>query len=187
VLIAPARHLTFGGRKSAFTLPPWRCPSGRGHSSGVEVRLFDEAVEDVDLKLEAGLVGLFGHDCHAPRAYHLATISVPGGSGCDGRVHPSSLPDEALQHSDSVVIGEGEGQWGQVLKDADRGCLEKSTENSILSRWNNSLSGWDFFRQEGILFQTVQVTRGMPHVLLFLFGELVLRPFLPPPAPLPRL
>ena len=34
-----------------------------------------------------------------------------------GGIHPSLLPDEAIQHSDAVVVGEAEGAWHDVIND----------------------------------------------------------------------
>ena len=34
-------------------------------------------------------------------------------------------PDEAQQHCDSIVIGEAEDVWTQLLQDAEKGCLKK--------------------------------------------------------------
>ena len=37
-----------------------------------------------------------------------------------GGLHVSKLPDEALQHADAVVVGEGETTWLDVVRDAER-------------------------------------------------------------------
>jgi radical SAM superfamily enzyme YgiQ (UPF0313 family) len=42
-----------------------------------------------------------------------------------GGVHPTLLPDEALQYADSVVVGEAEGVWEQVLADCDNGGMKR--------------------------------------------------------------
>jgi radical SAM superfamily enzyme YgiQ (UPF0313 family) len=36
----------------------------------------------------------------------------------------SSLPGEAREHCDTVVIGEGEPLWPEVLRDLENGCLK---------------------------------------------------------------
>jgi radical SAM superfamily enzyme YgiQ (UPF0313 family) len=59
---------------------------------------------------------------NAPRAYYLADeFKKRGKTVVMGGVHPTILPDEALQHADSVVIGEAEGVWEQVLEDYGEG------------------------------------------------------------------
>ena len=36
---------------------------------------------------------------------------------CVGGLHPTSLPDEAALHADTVFIGPGEGAWREFLVD----------------------------------------------------------------------
>jgi radical SAM superfamily enzyme YgiQ (UPF0313 family) len=42
-----------------------------------------------------------------------------------GGVHPTLLPEEALRHADSVVIGEAEGVWERLLEDVQHGRLQR--------------------------------------------------------------
>ncbi len=42
-----------------------------------------------------------------------------------GGPHVTALPEEALEHADSIVIGEAESVWGRVIKDFENGQLEK--------------------------------------------------------------
>ena len=42
-----------------------------------------------------------------------------------GGPHASFSSEEVLEHCDSVVIGEAEGVWQQMLADAQSGCLQK--------------------------------------------------------------
>jgi radical SAM superfamily enzyme YgiQ (UPF0313 family) len=63
---------------------------------------------------------------NAPRAYILAEeFKKRGKAVVMGGVHPTILPDEALRYADSVVIGEAEGVWEQLLKDFKYGRLKK--------------------------------------------------------------
>jgi radical SAM superfamily enzyme YgiQ (UPF0313 family) len=86
------------------------------------VTLIEEEIDTLDLDAECDLVGLSFMTSNAPRAYHLADEFRKRGKWVVmGGVHPSILPDEALAHADSVVIGEAEGVWEQVLEDFQRG------------------------------------------------------------------
>lgn len=42
-----------------------------------------------------------------------------------GGIHPTALPEEAAQHADTVVIGEAESVWGDVLRDIRSGRSKK--------------------------------------------------------------
>ena len=80
---------------------------------------------------EADLVGITAFTSNINRAYEIARIFrdrkikvVMGG------IHVSMLPDEALQHADTVVVGEAEGVWGQVIHDFESNNLSR-TYNGI--------------------------------------------------------
>jgi radical SAM superfamily enzyme YgiQ (UPF0313 family) len=167
VLIAPApASYIWRKRRAAFTLPPMALPLLAALSPpGVEVRLIDEAVQDVDLNLEADLVGFSVMTATAPRAYRLADhFRSRGIKVVMGGVHPSSLPEEALQHSDAVVIGEGEFHWPRVLKDADQGSLKRVYESSPSFPLDRlPVPRWDLLpAQRYFVPRTVQVSRGCP-------------------------
>jgi radical SAM superfamily enzyme YgiQ (UPF0313 family) len=42
-----------------------------------------------------------------------------------GGIHPTVLPDEALEHADSVVVGEAEDSWPRLLSDAASGQMQR--------------------------------------------------------------
>jgi radical SAM superfamily enzyme YgiQ (UPF0313 family) len=86
------------------------------------VTLLEEEIENIDLNMECDLVGLSCMTSNSPRAYYLADeFRKRGKKVVLGGVHPSILPDEALAHADSVVIGEAEGVWEQVIEDFESG------------------------------------------------------------------
>jgi radical SAM superfamily enzyme YgiQ (UPF0313 family) len=61
----------------------------------------------------------------AQRAYSISeTFRKSGAKTILGGIHPSMCPEESLQHCDSVVIGEAENTWGQLLEDAENGRLK---------------------------------------------------------------
>ena len=167
VLIAPApASYIWRKRRAAFTLPPMALPLLAAVTPpGVEVRLIDEAVEDVDLNLEVDLVGISVMTATAPRAYQLGDhFRARGIKVVMGGVHPSSLPEEALQHCDSAVIGEGEIHWPKVLKDAGKGSLGRIYRNTDPFPLDQLPSPrWDLLPAKRYFVpQTVQVTRGCP-------------------------
>jgi radical SAM superfamily enzyme YgiQ (UPF0313 family) len=167
VLIAPApASYIWRKKRAAFTLPPMALPLLAAVTPpGMEVRLIDEAVEDVDLNLEADLVGLSVMTATAPRAYQIAEhFRARGMLVVMGGVHPSCLPEEALQHSDAVVVGEGEGHWPQVLKDFEHGRLKKIYRDSGPFPLDELPSPrWDLLPAHRYFVpRTVQVTRGCP-------------------------
>lgn len=72
------------------------------------------------------LVGITCLTYMVTEAYRLADAFRRAGSKVVlGGHHASVLPEEAARHADSVVIGESEGVWGQVLKDYENNTLQK--------------------------------------------------------------
>ena len=95
-----------------------------------EVKLVEEENEVLDLEEECDLVGISCMTSNAPRAYQLAQeFKKRGKTVVFGGVHPTILPEEALQYGDSVVAGEAEGVWEQVLDDFQNGGLQRKYHN----------------------------------------------------------
>jgi len=91
----------------------------------VELKIVDEANEAIDYDERVDLVGLTAQTPVAPRAYQIASeFRRRGIPVVMGGVHASMLPEEAIQYVDSVVVGEGEISWPQVIEDFRRGELK---------------------------------------------------------------
>lgn len=94
----------------------------------VEVELCDETIGMKPKRnIKADIVALFFHTPDAVHAYKLADHYR--GKGCTvvlGGLHPSFLPDEAAAHADTLLIGEAEGIWEELLHDVENGQLKKS-------------------------------------------------------------
>jgi radical SAM superfamily enzyme YgiQ (UPF0313 family) len=93
---------------------------------GHTITLVDEAFAPDDTNQDVDLVGITVMTDLALRAYHIADIYrrkavkvVMGG------IHPTVLPDEALEHADAVVVGEAEGVWPQLVSDAASGQMQR--------------------------------------------------------------
>ena len=89
------------------------------------VTITDESMEAVDFDQEPDLVGITAMTAAAPRAYQIADrFRQQGVPVVMGGMHASALPEEALQHVDSVVVGEAEELWPQLLADLQHGSLQ---------------------------------------------------------------
>jgi radical SAM superfamily enzyme YgiQ (UPF0313 family) len=95
-----------------------------------EVKVVEEEAEVLNLEEECDLVGISCMTATAPRAYELAEqFKAKGKTVVLGGVHPTILPDEALQHANCVVIGEAEGVWETLLHDFQQGYLKQKYHN----------------------------------------------------------
>jgi radical SAM superfamily enzyme YgiQ (UPF0313 family) len=167
VLIAPAApSYIWRKKRAAFTIPPMALPLLASFTPReFDLRLVDEAVEDIDLNLDADLVGLSLITASAVNGYALADhFRSRGIPVVVGGVHPSMVPEEALRHSDSVVIGEAEHLWPQVLEDATRGNLQRIYQEDFFFPLEAlPPPRWDLLRAKRYFIpRTVQTSRGCP-------------------------
>jgi radical SAM superfamily enzyme YgiQ (UPF0313 family) len=87
---------------------------------GIEVDFVDDRIHPVSDHLpEADLYALSFFTPAAERAMEIADmIREQGKPVVAGGIFSTMLPEESMQHFDSVVIGEGETVWPQLCKDA---------------------------------------------------------------------
>ncbi|UCH80141.1 MAG: B12-binding domain-containing radical SAM protein [Nitrospiraceae bacterium] len=129
-----------------------------------EIRVFDENIEDIDYEWDADLVGISVRTMYAKRAYaisdryrNLGIITVLGG------IHPSMCSEEALQHCDSVVIGEAEQVWEVLLVDAEKKLLKKTYQAENLTDLSLSpVADRKAMSKDLYLSDIVQTTKGCP-------------------------
>lgn len=92
----------------------------------IEVEFFDDRIEVLPEQFDSDLVAISVETFTARRAYQISIkIKNMGIPVVLGGIHPTAMPDEALKYCDSVVIGEAEGIWTDVIEDARRGSLKK--------------------------------------------------------------
>ena len=92
----------------------------------VDITLVDEESREIDFSLDFDLVGISCMTATANKSYQLSDRFRQRGSKVVlGGIHPTIIPQEAIQHADSVVIGEAEGCWAGVITDFRKGRLQK--------------------------------------------------------------
>ncbi len=138
----------------------------------IEIRLIDEHNEKIDFDQDYDLVGLTAMTQQAVRAYEIADLfrakHIPV---VMGGIHASFLPEEVLEHVDTVFIGEAEELWGNYLEDFKTGneksvytCQELyDLSKAPVPRYD--LIDYTVFKDMGNYFNyiPVQATRGCPH------------------------
>lgn len=96
------------------------------------VRIIEEETESIDLDQDCDLVGISCMTANAPRSYDLCKeFKKRGKTVILGGVHPTILPDEALQYADCVVIGEAEGVWETLIDDFKNNQLKKTYNDPV--------------------------------------------------------
>lgn len=92
----------------------------------VELDFLDERLEPIPDDHETDMVALTVDIFTARRAYQIAAhFRRRGIPIVMGGYHPSLLPQEALVYADAVVIGDAEGTWEQLIRDAQQGRLRR--------------------------------------------------------------
>ena len=133
---------------------------------GWHVTIVDEKVETLDLNLEVDLVGITAMTTTAHRGYDIAdNFRRRGTKVVMGGMHVSCLPDEALQHCDSVVVGEAEMLWPELLGDFERHQLKPlyQHENGPPALTSQPCPDWNLYRGKKYLpVHFVETTRGCP-------------------------
>ncbi len=132
----------------------------------IEVSIVDEAFEEVPFEEKVDLVGLTAQTPVAPRAYQIAReFRKRGIPVVMGGVHASTLPEEALQYVDAVVIGEAEEVWPSLIEDFRKGQLKRVyqadgfVDSSSLPLPRRDLLNSKFY----FPLKLLETTRGCPH------------------------
>ncbi len=129
-----------------------------------EVEVVDENIGPVDYDAmpKPDVVGVTAFTSQATRAYELAALfKAKGIPVVMGGIHASMCPDEALQHVDTVVSGEAEEQWAQVLKDVAAGTMKRLYSGKLISADRIAPARHDILAGK-YFFGAIQTTRGCP-------------------------
>jgi len=132
-----------------------------------QVEIIDEAVTGTAHRArgDVDVVGITAMTAQAPRAYDIAdSYRKLGVTVIMGGIHPSAMPQEALQHADAVCIGDGEPCLPKMLRDWQEGKLQKIYDwrneppAPIATPRKDLLDPRDY-----LIFNPIQTTRGCPH------------------------
>ncbi|MBU1043175.1 MAG: B12-binding domain-containing radical SAM protein [Candidatus Omnitrophica bacterium] len=123
------------------------------------------------------LVAISSYSAQIDEAYELgARYKEKGIPVVIGGPHVSCLPEEAIKYCDSVIIGEGELVWNQVLKDCEKGEL-KQNYGSLTGSFDLADAPMPAFELLDISKYnrlTVQTSRGCPHKCEFCASSVIL-------------
>src|SRR5436190_14574718 len=91
----------------------------------VEVSFYDDRLESIPFDEPTDLVAISVETFTALRAYKIARqFRARGVPVVMGGYHVTLLPDEAQDEADSIVVGDAELVWPQILADARRCDLQ---------------------------------------------------------------
>lgn len=163
-LVNPS-ELSFG---TAVVTPRWMyvLAAATPRSYG-DPLLTDETIEHFD-PLTAqpdDVVGIGIHTGNTLRGYEVGRMARKrGATVIYGGVHPTLYPDEPreLGGAHSVVRGDGDVVWKQVLADHEAGRLERVYEAGRVDAESFQPARWDLLPRERYMCASVQTLRGCP-------------------------
>ncbi|MBI5480074.1 MAG: B12-binding domain-containing radical SAM protein [Deltaproteobacteria bacterium] len=146
---------------AALTPPDW------------DVEIVYETIEDVPLDTDADLVAISGMGVGLWRGARIADeLRRRGKTVVMGGPMATLVPDQALEHCDAVCVGEGEPVWERMLRDFERGELQRRYEvrrpaeevGKIGRLGGLPVPRYDLLAEKAIGFWLpVQVGRGCPY------------------------
>jgi radical SAM superfamily enzyme YgiQ (UPF0313 family) len=138
-------------------------------------------VPDVDALVElpeCDLAAISTYTAQVADAYRLAArLRAAGVPTVMGGLHATVRPDEALQHCDTVVVGEGEPVWPRLLSDFENGRMEKVyRSDGDYDLADAPVPRFDLLEPERYNRLTVQTQRGCPWRCEFCANSILLTP-----------
>lgn len=135
---------------AALTPPDW------------DIKIIDENIGPLTFE-DADLVGITAYTCNATRAYEISEqYRRKGIKTVIGGVHASMMCDEAMQFADSVVIGEAESVWRDLLRDFESNELKPFYRGQRVSLENLVKPRRDLYSKRYRLI-SVETSRGCPN------------------------
>ncbi len=135
-----------------------------------DVKIYDETANPIPLDIDADLIGITCITGTASRCYKFADYFRNRGIKVIlGGVHPSLLPNEAMEHSDSVIVGLGEDNFIRAIYDYQDNKMQKiyyQHESTTIE--NRPIPRKDLLdKKKYITLNTVEAIRGCNHTCTF--------------------
>jgi len=129
-----------------------------------EITIVDENLgrPDYSAMPRPDLVGITAFTSQANRAYevaaHFRRLGVPV---VMGGIHATLCLDEVIEHADSIVTGEAEGVWAELLEDTRHGRLKHRYDGGHADMNDLAPARHDLLPAR-YAFGAIQTTRGCP-------------------------
>ncbi len=141
-------------------------------SQYIDVEINDENIEKLDLS-DVDLVGLTCQTYNAQRAFFISEeFRKKGVKTILGGVFATAMPEKALQHFDSVVLGELEGLGEKIISDFNNGNLKSIYRNEFPpDLTSTNMPRLDLLKNNKYYRLTfpIETSRGCPHRCNFCF------------------
>lgn len=128
-----------------------------------EVRVFHQQVDKIDFKTRAELICISFFSGFANAAYTLAKeFKRLNKTVIAGGPHVTYNKEESLEYFDSIILGESESIWEQVLLDFQNNNLQRIYKGVPTELKNIPTPRFDLLSDKFFLKKVIQATRGCP-------------------------
>jgi len=131
-----------------------------------QVVIHDARLSEPNYEGDWDLVGFTGMTCEMPHVYQMADeFRKRGKTVAIGGYHATSLPEEAANHADIVVMGEAEGLWQQILFELANGGAKHTIyqNDELIDMREMVVPRRELLNREMYsVLSTIQATRGCP-------------------------
>lgn len=157
--IIDGKYVMFDGMGTALATIAGLTPSKH------EIEIIDENFREIDYSKNYDLVGISVLTNTANRSYAIADkFKQEGIKVILGGVHPTVLPEEAIQHASAVVIGEAENVWGNLLRDHENNSLKTYYKSDKFCNLTTAHKPkFNLFDYSNYHLVWLQTSRGCPH------------------------
>ena len=131
----------------------------------VEVEVLHEMVRPIDYKTDADFIAISFMDYLSPHAYQVAErFRAMGKIVVGGGKFASTFPDEVQPHFDSILVGEAQNIWRQMVYDMVGGKLKKRYDACLAPSLENiPPPRYDLVEKKYFSPIVTEATRGCPH------------------------
>ena len=131
------------------------------------VHVLNERYEKIEFNKSYDVVNINFTTSTTRRAYEIAdSFRKLGVTVVLSGLHPSSIPDEAKKHADSILLGRGELNWLKLLEDFEKGKL-KSIYGHERYEKGVRLPSTDIKPPGFVVTGAIEATRGCPYKCSF--------------------
>jgi len=133
-----------------------------------KTHVFNERYEQLKINKKYDLVNIHFNTASTKKAYEVADkfrgekvkVILSG-------LHASALPNEALKHADSVLLGRGELNWITLLKDFENNKLKKIYPPEDFIKSNIKIPPTNIKLPGFMITGAIEATRGCPYQCTF--------------------
>jgi radical SAM superfamily enzyme YgiQ (UPF0313 family) len=130
-----------------------------------KIEVIDENIEPIDFSKNYDLVAISAITQQANRAYNISSeFRKKGVSVVMGGIHPTLVHDEAINHADTVIIGEAEKTWKNFIQDFKKGRAKQIyVKKEPVDLTKSPMPRYDLISRYDYKIIWIQTTRGCPH------------------------